>query len=220
MVDLIPAEYRRGLRAQRLLRTFGWTCLALVLAFGVSFTGLARAVSAERAALARYKQLQAQSAAWQARLTELKAQKESADSRLRVLDALRGGAQIGPLFDQVDAALNARVWFQDLEFSQGGETGLPGVEAGVPKAAVPGSGSVAAAAADKPAEPSQRSAHAEIRGTAADHAALADFIRQLGSRPGVSKVELRDTNTRSYSNVQVVDFRLAATIGVAAGAAQ
>ncbi len=216
MVDMIPGEYRSGLRLRRLLAGFGWTCLALVLALGVSFAALAHAVSKERTALARSRQLQAQNAAWQARLAELKTQKENTDSRLRSLDALRGGgAPIGAMFNEVDAALNGRVWFRELAFSRGGEPSADKAEAGGP-------GKVPAAAADKSvaADANQRGARAEILGIAADHAALADFIRAFGTRPGVAEVKLRDTSTRSYSNVQVVDFHLAATMDVAAGAAQ
>ena len=215
MVDLIPAEYHRGLRLQRLLRGFGWTCLAIVLAFGVSVAALARAVHAERAALARFKQLQAQNAAWQARLAELNAQKSDAARRLRALDALRGGAPIGHLFGDVDAALNGQVWFRELEFVRGDEAGA-NLSQARPQ------GRIEAVDAHAPAAPhaSPRAGRAEIRGIAADHAALADFIRQLGTRPGVSEIRLRDTSARSYPNVQVVDFDLAAVVDAVTGVAQ
>jgi hypothetical protein len=205
MVDLIPAEYRRSLRLRRMLRAFAWSCLALLLAFGVSFAALGRALGAERAALARYRQLQAQSAAWHARLAELKSQQEDIDRRLGALSALRGGNHLGPLFDAVDSALNARIWFRDLEYTQAADAGTPGQ---APAATT--SARTATPAASAPARNGARSPHIEIRGIAADHAALADFVEQLGTRPGIAHVELRDSSTRDYPNMQLIDFHLAA----------
>jgi len=195
MVDLIPAEYRKRLQAQRLLRGFGWSCLAIVLAFGVSYATLARALNTERAALARNRQLQAQNSARLARLAELQAQEQNAAEQLRALAALRGDAAIYPLFDAIDTAINASVWFSELEFSRSGRTGTE----------LPTAGG------------DSRGGQTEIRGVAADHAALADFIGLLGSRPGVIEVSLRDSSTRSYPGFQVVDFHLTALIGATTG---
>ena len=198
MVDLIPAEYRRQLQAKRLLRGFVWSVLSLLLVFGVSYTTLARALSAERATLVRSRQLQAQNSARQLRLTELKTQEEAIAKRLRDLDALRGEAPIVSLFEAIDAALSARVWFSEFDYARDDE---------------PAKGASANAAV-------ARGGHAEIRGVAANHAALAEFVALLGSRPDVVEVKLRDSSMRSYPGFQVVEFHLSAQIGGTSGKTQ
>jgi Tfp pilus assembly protein PilN len=196
MVDLIPAEYRRQLQVKRLLRGFAWSFLALLLAFGVSYTTLARALKGERATIVRDRQLQAQISARQLRLAELKSQEDAIAKRLRDLTALRGEAPIRPLFDAIDSALSARVWFSEFEYARDDEP------AKVASAAV------------------ARGGHAEIGGVAANHAALAEFVTLLGGRPDIVEVRLRDSSTRSYPTFQVVEFHLSAQIGGTPGKAQ
>jgi len=219
MVDLIPQEYRQAVHMRRLLRGVGWTCLALALAVGAAAAGLAYLVNDERMALARYRQLQAQSRAQGARLAELTARRNEAQKQLQTLDALRGGASIGQLVAAVDTALGERIWFQELSFSRVGDV----IDR---KAESAGAGYVVLAAKDKRPEEKggetgwRARERAEIRGLAADHAVLAEFIKQLGAQPEVRQVKLIDTSARSYPNVQVVDFQLAALLGPAPGATQ
>ena len=67
-------------------------------------------------------------------------------------------------------------------------------------------------------QPGRNRERAAVHGLARDHAALAQFIKQLSSQPGVNEVRLLDTSARSYPNVEVVDFQLVAVLGAAAGA--
>jgi len=219
MVDLIPEEYRRALRARRLLQRFGWACLAIAAAVAAASGGFAYFIGKERSALARYKQLQAQSRAQQARLAEVMARKDTAQKQLQALDSLRGGASIASLVDAVDAALDGRIWFQEFTFSRGGEAAERKAEAG-------GAGYFVLADKDRRGGGWNEGGawrtreRAEIRGVASDHAALAEFIKRLGGQPRVSDVKLLDTSARSYPGVQVVSFHLAALLGGAAGSAQ
>jgi Tfp pilus assembly protein PilN len=219
MVDLIPEEYRRAVRVRRLIGRFGWSCCAIVAAVAAASGGLAYAIGQERAALARYKQLQAQSRAQQARLTEVMARRDNAQRQLQVLESLRGDASIAAIIGAVDAALDDRIWFQELTFSRAGEAAERKAEAGE-------AGYFIVAAKDKRGDARPEGGawrareRAEIRGLARDHAALAEFIKRLGGQPEVKQVKLLDTSARSYPGVQVVSFQLAALLGAASGAAQ
>ena len=216
MVDLIPADYRRSQRVQRQLRSLGWTCLGLLVALGLGAAGLAHYLDKERAALARFKHLQAQAHAQQNRLNELKTQRDLASRHVQALDTLRGSASVGRLFSAVDAALNGRIWFQELAYSRANETFGQPTAAGTPATVAP-NGNRGAATPAAGARPLRE--QADIRGVALDHAALAEFIRQLAARPGVNEVRLLDTRARNYPNLQVVDFQVATLFEVAAGAA-
>ena len=57
----------------------------------------------------------------------------------------------------------------------------------------------------------------EIQGQAVDHGALADFVRRLAAQRLVRDVRLLDTQTRRYTEVQVVDFRLAVVLAAREG---
>jgi cell division protein FtsB len=218
MVDLIPQEYRRAQRVERLLRSFGWAILGVAVVLGAAGGALAHLIGQERTALARFKQLQAQTKAQQARLAEVTARRDAAQRQFQSLEALRGGASIARLADAVDAALSGDIWFQELAFSRGGEAIERKAEAG-------GAGYFVVAAKEK--RPDARAdeeawrtrERAEIRGVAVNHTVLAEFIKELAAQPEVRQVRLLDTSARNYPNVQVVDFRLAALLG-ATGAAQ
>ncbi len=213
MVDLIPAEYRRALRVQRLLQRLGWAGLSLVLAFGLCAAGLAHLLNEERTALARYKHLQAQAQAQQARLAEIRAQRDRAGRQVQALDTLRGGASTARLFDAVDAALNGRIWFQELVYARAGVA--PAAQAAAAGAAAAAGKRDAAGAEENPQRARER---AEIRGVAIDHATLAEFIKTLATRPGMHEVRLLDTGSRNYPGAQVVDFQVAALLGTVPGA--
>ncbi len=48
----------------------------------------------------------------------------------------------------------------------------------------------------------------EIVGHALTHAAVTDFMRDLGAQPGIANLRLTDSGMRRYSTIDVVDFRL------------
>ena len=219
MVDLIPEEYRQTRRLSRLLRGFGWTCCGMAAVIAATAAGVAYLVKDERVALARFQQLQAQGRAQRARLTELTARRNEAQKQLQALDALRGGASIGQLVAALDAALNERIWFQELAFRRGGDV----IDR---KAESAGAGYFVVAPKDKRPEDKgeengwRAQERAEVRGLAGDHAVLAEFIKQLGAQPEVRQVRLLDTSARNYPNVEVVDFQLTALLGPAPGTAR
>lgn len=212
MVDLIPDEYRRGVRLQRQIRGLAWMCLGVLLAMGLCAAGISHLLKEERAGLARLKHLQAQAGAQQARLTEIRARRDVAERRVRALDGLRGGASIQRLFDALDAALNGRIWFQELVYARA--TDAPGAADKAAEAAA--ARRVEAKTDDRMRRTRER---ADIRGLAVDHAALAEFIRELAARPGLSEVKLIDTSARNYPNVQFVDFQVSAMLAADTGAA-
>jgi len=206
MVDLVPQDYRRGLRLRRWLRAFGWACAGVALLTGVARLGLAHLVRTVQAGLAAARQLEAASGAQRAKLADLR--RNAAEGQIKALESLRGPAVIGQLFFAIDAATSGKVWFNELSFAREEELAeaKPQVRAAGRIVAV----APQAGAAERPRRASQR---AQIHGQALDHSTLAEFINQLGSQPGIEQVRLINTSARSYPGMQVVDFRLAALMG-------
>jgi hypothetical protein len=74
-------------------------------------------------------------------------------------------------------------------------------------------------AAGRPADAAwQLEQRIEIRGQAAGHRELTDFLDRLGSEPAMRQVRLIDTGLRSYTETNVVDFRLVALLADPRGA--
>ncbi|MBK7616682.1 MAG: PilN domain-containing protein [Burkholderiales bacterium] len=51
-----------------------------------------------------------------------------------------------------------------------------------------------------------------LKGHAADHAALSQFVQALGLQPGLTEVRLTQSGLRQAAGVDVVDFELRATL--------
>lgn len=222
MVDLIPRDYRRSLRLRRWLRGFGCACAGVALLTGLARAGLAYLVGAEQAQLVEFRQFEAATGAHRAKLAELHKRRAAAERQVKALEILRGRAVIGELFFAIDTAMTGKVWFDELSFAREGE-----VTEAKPEAResgyfilIPQDKPAGAAQGGKPAGERAWLAQqrAQIRGHALDHTALAEFINRLDGQPGIGQVRLVDTSARVYSSVQVVDFRLAASLGPRQGA--
>ncbi len=208
MVDLVPQDYRRGLRLRRWLRAFGWACAGVALLAGVARLGLAHLVRTEQAGLATARQVEAASGAQRAKLADLQARRDAAERQVKALESLRGPAVIGELFFAIDAAATGKVWFNELSFAREEELAAAKPQARAASRIVPVAPQ--AGAAERPWRARQR---AQIHGQALDHSTLAEFINRLGSQPGIEQVRLINTSARSYPGMQVVDFQLAALLG-------
>ena len=224
MVDLIPQDYRRAQALRGRLRLFGAACAVALALVGAARAALEYRIRAERTDLVALRQSEVLSGAHRAKLEDLNARTGDAERQLKVLDALRGRAVIAELFQAVDAAASGKLWFNDFSFAREGEVAEVKPEAReagyfilIPQERRPGAkaGEPAAARAGEPAADKawRTRQHAEIRGQALDHSALAEFIRRLGEQPGIGPVRLVDTRSRSYTSAQVLDFHLVAILG-------
>jgi hypothetical protein len=141
----------------------------------------------------------------------LRQQKQRAEKQLAELDELRGRDRLKLLLRAIDASHGDSIWVDEVRFFRrdiaAGETSaLPGGGRSgiivVPKPNVPGAAPASAAAEQR----------AEIVGHATSHTKLAEFMRSLGSQPGIAEVRLVDTGLGSYANVPVIDLTLVLVI--------
>ncbi len=211
--DLVPQAYRRWLWLRRTLTVYALVFAAVIvclLAARAFLSGSLGTVASELAAIRGRDQLLSGDLA---RLQALRVREDQLARRAEVLDRLRGGLPSMAVFETVDAAMDGRIWFRDWSFQRAGEY--------VPAAA----GTVNAAniivvpqgQASTPPRAWKMENHMEIQGQAVDHGALADFVRRLAAQRLVRDVRLLDTQTRRYTEVQVVDFRLAVVLAAREG---
>ena len=208
-IDLIPADYRNLARLRRRLPRIVIAVIAVALVIGVARFALYRLVSFENAHMAQLQKESHVAARGKADADSFRQRKALAEKQLAELDELRGRDRLNLLLRAIDAAYSDSIWVDHVRFFRrdipAGETSsLPGGgRSGIivlPKANVPVPGAAPASAAAE-----QR---AEIVGHATSHTKLAEFMRGLGSQPGIAEVRLVDTGLGSSANVPVIDATL------------
>ena len=127
--------------------------------------------------------------------------------QLAALDALRGENNISTLLHALDAAYNPQIWLDQIHFLRRND-GVTGTLNNLP-GATHANLIVVPEGAEHSAPNEQR---VEITGHAINHSALAELMSRLGQQPGIANLQLMDTGLRSYTTVQVVDFKLSLRI--------
>lgn len=202
-IDLIPADYAKRALVRRRVKPLLLALIVVALAVGLARLALYQLVSLENANVAQLQKEGQIVARSQAEADNFRQQKQLAEKQLAELDELRGRDRLKLLLRAVDAAYNDSIWLDQVRFFRrelpAGSTALPGGgRTGIIVAPKPG-------AAPAPAVVEQR---AEIVGHAASHTRLAEYMRALGSQPGIAEVRLVDTGLGSYANVPVIDLTL------------
>jgi hypothetical protein len=209
-VDLIPADYTKAQLVRRRVKQLLIACVSAIVVVGVARIALSQAISFEKLSIARLEKEGQVSTRNKAEADKFRQQKLLAETQLAELDELRGRARLGLLLRAIDAAYSDRIWFDELRFfrpdpvATGNTTLLPrGGRSGI--IVVPTQNGPASGLAAPPARIEQRVA---LVGHATDHTRLAEFMRSLGSQPGIGEVRLLDTGLGSYGNSPVIDLTL------------
>jgi hypothetical protein len=207
-VDLIPAEYSKARFARRRVKQLLLVCVSVVVVVGLARLALNLMTSFEKLNIVRLEKEGQISALSKGEADSFRQQKLFAEKQLAELDELRGRDRLGLLLHAIDAAYSDSIWLDELRFLRrdpvpaGNTSALPGGERSgiivVPRQNVP-------ASAVLPAGIEQR---VEIVGHATNHTRLADFMRILGSQPGIAEVRLLNTGLGSYRNSPVIDLTL------------
>jgi len=209
-VDLIPADYSRAQFVRRRVRQLLLACVSVIAVVGAARLALNLASSFEKLNIVRLEKEGQISARSKAEADNYRQQRLFAEKQLAELDELRGRDRLRLLLQAIDAAYSDSIWLDELRFFRrdpgpaGNTAPLPGGErAGIIVAPKP---NVAAPAATSlPAGAEQR---VEIIGHAINHTRLAEFMRSLGSQPGIVEVRLLNTGLGSYRSSPVIDLTL------------
>jgi hypothetical protein len=209
-IDLIPMEYRAQRRNRRLRVLALGVAGLLLLGVGAARGGLQWAIRQEEARSGDLERNKDRLAVADGRLKKLETRRASLQDRLRALESVLRGPDLGASFLALDRALQPELRFLELSFVRQGE-----VVAARPGTPVHGYFIVLPKdeAAGRSAEAGwQLEQRIEIRGQAAGHAQLTEFLARLAADPAMRQVRLLDTGLRAYSETSVVDFRLAALL--------
>jgi Tfp pilus assembly protein PilN len=190
-IDMIPREYRDGVRVRRTLRLAA-IALALVVA-AAAFAGVGlhwRSAALERSAIA-LEAAAAQAQADSARGAEQQAERSRQEQAHAVLRTLRRQGELAALARGLDASLGDAVWLTGLRI----ERDVQGAAAGANAAAtaLPEGTETFSAPGATPAAPVQawhlRSA-IELHGQASSYEAVTAFLATLARQPGIAGLQL------------------------------
>ena len=142
------------------------------------------------------------------RIKEFEAERARIDQLLSILSELRGGISAVQTLLSVDRALNAQVWFLSWTFHRAGQLVEETTEARNTGyfIVIPPEGS------DEVEKTWRLDTHMEIRAQAADHSALARFVRELVEQPEIEDVRIVSTRVHGQTAAQLVSFELAVVV--------
>ncbi len=203
--NLIPADYREREQIERKLHTFTYLLIGLLISIAGLHVGLNRktlSLKSEIQILEEGKMLTLQQ---QQQFNDLLAQERSLTKRLEIFNALRGGPPVRQLFLAIDRVLDGNVWFTQLKFQRAGEiveappkTTQNGYFITIPEDAS-GSGK---------SQTWQLKTNMQVAGQAIDHSRLSVFVNQLIDLPEIEDVKVLNTNLKTYTSTQAIDFNM------------
>ena len=208
-LDLIPAAYRQRIRIQRWLKYFVATfaaILIIIIGLKVKIDQQLTRLNSEINVLQKDKQFNIQQ---QQKFNDLQSQEKSLAARLKILDGLRGGPPVRQIFLAVDRIMNKDIWFTQWKFIRSNE-----ITEVKPETVQTGYFIIIPEDLNQTNKKQawKLESHMEITGQAFSHSKLAHFVRELIRQPEVTDVKLINTSLRSYSDVQVVEFKMAVIV--------
>lgn len=197
-IDLIPADYHQ-LRQHRRWWLWSLAVMALLLLGTAGARAwLQRAMALEGPRMATLRAQASEAQVLQTELLALGQREAQLQTQAQALRALRRSPPWPTALMAVDQAYTPRLWLDQIQ-----------VLAPLP---APVSTPLPSAAAALVPVLAPAAARLEIKGHAADHATLSQFVQALGTQPGLAEVRLTQSGLHQAAGVDVVDFELRAAL--------
>jgi hypothetical protein len=203
--NLIPADYVEREHIEKKLHTFAFILIGLLLSIAILHFCLQHIIlnlKSEIQVLEEGKMLTLQQ---QQRFNDLLAQERSLTKRLEIFNALRGGPPVRQIFLAIDQVLDGSVWFTQWKFQRAGEIveTAPQTEKNGYFITIPEDTS----GAGKP-QTWLLKTNMQISGQAIDHSRLSVFVNKLIELPEIEDVKVLNTNLKTYTSTQAIDFNM------------
>lgn len=210
-MDLIPQDYKDYLQKLRVLKLSGVSILVFLTLSLLTAVSLKIITEDYQKDIVVLEQKKAISSQQRSVLQVLEKQRKQLVAKHQVLEKLRGGALAEDMFVNIDRSLSGKnVWFKNWSFIRAGSITseeVSGVNTGyfivIPENERAGKKQQAAW---------KIQTHMEMNGQAIDHEALSSFVRRALQQPQIRDVRILNTQTRTYNDTAVVDFRLIITV--------
>ncbi len=208
-LDLIPAAYRQRTKIKCWLKYFIAiliVVLLIIIGFKIKIDQELTELKSDIQILQKDKQLNIQQ---QQEFNALQSHEKSLTARLKILDGLRGGPPARQIFLAIDRIINSDIWFTQWRFTRSNE-----VTEVKPETVQTGYFIIIPEELNHSNKKQawKLESHMEITGQAFNHSILANFVGKLINQPEVTDVKLINTSLRTYSNIQVVEFKMAVIV--------
>jgi len=204
-IDMIPREYRDGVRVRRVMRLTG-IALALVVAAGVlAGAGLRWRSAVLARSAATLQAVAAQAQADSARDARQQAERARREQDAATLRALRRQGEFAALAHGLDAAMSDAVWLTELRIERDIQALSGNADAAGAADATAEEFSAPAVAPGTAARTWRLRSGIELSGQAASYDAAAAFLSALGRQSGIAGLRLVGSSTAADG--QAIDFR-------------
>ncbi|MBD8531740.1 MULTISPECIES: PilN domain-containing protein [unclassified Massilia] len=210
-IDMIPRSYREGVRVRRTLTVYGSALALLLVAGGGASALLHWRLSLETPRLEQSRTASGQASTLRTQLIDAQARKDLLADNVAALAALRGSGEVAALAASVDAAIDAKVWFEGLRFSRSQELLQAPPPAPLPAGVV--QARVAAGSPQTGAVQAWRlGSQIEIDGQAVDTDAMTRFLAALAADPALADVRFLNSSTAPALEGGAVQFKATAAL--------
>ena len=207
-LDLIPSHYRRTRASLRWLKRSGLALALIAVTVGATRFSLEVLIRRQGEQIAELQLERARAEQLAARQATLDAERVYLNQRIQALEGLRGGIAAKRLFQVVDRALDEDIWFKRWRFTRAGETieaPEQGTETGyfilLPRTAE-----------DEKQRAWRMRTQMEIVAEAANHGALARFVRRLSQAPEIESARILNTHGNPKGESDRVSFEVAVLV--------
>jgi Tfp pilus assembly protein PilN len=207
-IDMIPREYRDGVRVRRTLRLAGIALAAVVAVGALGGIGLRWRTAALERAVGALQASAAQAQTDSARGAQQQAEQARREQDHAVLRTLRRQGELAALARGLDASLSDAVWLTELRIERdvqavspagGAAASAPAADEGIEEF------SASAAAGAAALQTWRMRSSVEIGGQAANYGAVTAFLSALGRQPGIAGLHL--VSSSAAQDGGAIDFR-------------
>lgn len=206
-IDLIPSLYRDQVWKMRVLKTFGFVFICLLLIMGVAYGGLEFVKNETKYEIDHLSKVKEITAQQRENLKELREEKEALKYQLELLSGLKSAVNAEDLFVIIDLAIqDVDIWFTSLKFQRAEieMTELNTVNTGYFLIVTPGQVNQTLAIGTKML----------ISGEASNHSTLSSFVSNLLDQPEILDAKVLETTSNKNRDTRSVKFNLAITINL------
>ena len=204
-LDLIPASYRERLKIQQWCHVFLFAFVLICLAIVFANINLANNIENIKLTINKLQKDKSFNLQQQQTYNNLLATEQVLQKNLEILSGLRGGPPVIQIFKVIDRVMNGTVWFDQWSFQRAGE--MTEVK---PETVQTGYFIIIPQEVNNTNKQQawKLNTHMDISGKARDHSSFSLFVRELIDQPEIEDVKVISTNLRSFTNYQLVDFKI------------
>lgn len=204
-LNLIPASYQERLKIQQGCHVFLFAFLLICLLIVFGHFNIAIKIENIKLTINKLQKDKSFNLQQQQTYNTLLTTEQVLQKNLEIISGLRGGPPVIQIFKVIDRVMDGAVWFDQWSFQRAGE--MTEVK---PETVQTGYFIIIPQDVNNTNKQQawRLNTHMDISGKAWDHSGFSRFVTALIDQPEIEDVKVISTNLRSYTNYQLVDFKI------------